>query len=197
MLSLTPRFDLFKFQLPKDWFPDEIVEKYQSIINKNSSVIMDPVSYVNESIVGVTVPGLSDLVINQSQTSTNANPLGRMRYNREPVHDNSYKTLDNPLAHIDKEFTVTFRQNQGLYNYFMLYESIFWHVCKPQQFDRGEDVFKLYIADDKGEISSTIKLYQPLVSSIDGLEFTYSKVERSAETFNVKFSFNNIDFDFV
>lgn len=197
MLSLTPRYDLFKFEFPRDWFPDELLEKYAEVLRKNQAVITDPLDYINESIQGATLPGISDLTIVQQQTSTNDHKLGRMRYNREPFHENSYKTPDNPLAHIEKEFRVTMRQNQGLYNYFMMYETIFWHICKPQMFDRGEDVFKLHILDDKGVINADILLYQPLVTGIDGLEFTYSKVERSTETFNIAFNFNNINFELI
>ena len=197
MLSLTPRFDLFQFDFPRDWFPDEIVQKYAYALAKNQAVITDPVEYINESIQGVTIPGLSDLTIDQQQTSTNDHSLGRMRYNREPAHPNAYKTPDNPLAHIDREFKVTMRQNQGLLNYFMMYETIFWHICKPQLFDRGEDVFHVRLLDDHGSVNAALELYQPLVTGINGLEFTYSKVERAAETFDVTFTFNNINFDLI
>lgn len=197
MLSLTPRFDLFEFHFPKDWFPEEIVEKYAMALRKNQAVITDPIHYINESIQGITIPGLSDLAVTQQQTSTNDSPLGRMRYNREPAHEQSYRTPDNPLAHIDNTFKVTIRQNQGLCNYFMMYESIFWHLCKPMDFYEGEDLFKIFILDEKGVARSSIKLFQPVVQSISGLEFTYSKVERTAETFDVEFKFNNIDFDFT
>ena len=197
MLSLTPRFDLFQFDFPRDWFPDELIKKYAYVLSKNQAVITDPVEYINESIQGITIPGLSDLTIDQQQTSTNANPLGRMRYNREPNHPNAYKTPDNPLAHIDREFKVTMRQNQGLMNYFMMYESIFWHLCKPQMFDRGEDSFLVRFCDEHGTVNAVMNLIQPIVTGINGLEFSYSKVERTAETFDVTFTFNNIDFDLI
>ena len=39
MLSLSPRYDLFRFSLPKDFLPDTVIEKYSNIINKNAAVI--------------------------------------------------------------------------------------------------------------------------------------------------------------
>jgi hypothetical protein len=33
------------------------------------------------------------------------------------------------------------------------------------------------------------------MDGIDGLEFSYSKVERETNTFDVTFKFNNIDFE--
>ena len=196
-LSLSPRFDLFHFELPKDWFPEEVLTKYGELLQKNQTVISNPVDYINESIQGITIPGISELTMVQEQTSTNDHTLGKLRYNREPSHDNYYKVPTNPIQNIGKDFTVTFRQNQGLYNYFMIYETVFWHICKPQMFDKGEDVFKIDILNERGEVCSSILLYQPLVSGMDGLSFSYNKAERSAETFDLTFNFNNINFDFV
>ena len=42
-----------------------------------------------------------------------------------------------------------------------------------------------------------IKLFQPRIDGIEGLQFSYNKLERQTETFDVKFRFNNIDFDIV
>lgn len=197
MLSLTPRFDLFKFSIPKDFFPKEVIDKYYRILNENQSVIFDPVNMVNESIQGVTIPGISEILEPQPQISYNTNPRGTMRQNVEPHHDNYYKAPSNPIELMEKEFTVTFRQNQGLLNYFMMYETLFHHMCKPLLYEKGEDVFTINILGEKGNVYSQIILYQPQITGIDGLEFSYSKVQRDTETFNVKFNFNNLDYDFV
>lgn len=197
MLSLTPRFDLFEFRIPKDYFPQEIYDKYYRLINTDKAVIYDPVNMINESIQAITIPGINDIVQPQPQTSTNTIKRSSKTINREPVHDNFYDVPNNPLDLMDKEFTVTFRQNQGLVNYFMLYETLFHHMCKPILYNKGEDVFIINILSEQGEIYSNITLYQPRIMGMDGLEFSYAKLERSSETFNVKFSFNNLDFDFT
>lgn len=207
MLSLSPRYDLFKFTLPKDFIPDEVTKKYSKWLNKNSSVITTPIDYLNESIKGVTFPGLQDLVINQPQTSKHAilqprpdyggskSPLGRIKV--EPSHDDTYVSPINPLSAISKEFTVTFRHNQGLVNYFMLYETILYKINKTVQHEGGEDVFDVYIIGELGNPNCKVTMEQMKVMSMDGLEFDYSKVERVAETFNVNFTFNNLDFQMM
>ena len=197
MLSLTPRFDLFEFRFPKDFFPQEVYDKYYRLINENQAVVFDPVNLVNESIQGITIPGINDIVEPQPQTSTNSIKRTSTRINREPKHDNFYDGPSNPLDLMDKDFTVTFRQNQGLLNYFMMYETLFHHLCKPSLYDKGEDVWNINILNEQGRIYSKILLYQPRIMGIDGLDFSYSKIERTTETFDVKFSFNNLDFDFI
>jgi hypothetical protein len=202
-ISLSPRFDLFNFAIPKDWFPQPILDRYAKMISQNQSVILDPVDYVNESISGITFPGISDLNMTQYQTSTNSGTgksqgLGHLR--REPVHENTYFSAENILTKIEREFTVTFRRNSGLYNYFLLYETIMWKYDKRSTSEKTtgkNDLFKIYILDDTGSITSKVTLYQPLPTGIDGLEFGYDKMDRQNETFTVTFTFNNIEYEFL
>lgn len=196
MLSLSPRYDLFKFSFPKDFLPKEVEEKYQTILNKNQGVIVTPIDYLNESIQGVTFPGISDILIQQPQHSSNDIRRRLGHINVEPKTDITYQTSSNPLDKITKEFKVTFRYNQGLYNYFMMYETIFHQVCKNLN---GEHIPVLYIEllNGEGTKTSRIVFKDVLIDGIDGLEFNYNKVDREAGTFDVTFKFNNIDFEFI
>ena len=203
-LSLSPRYDLFRFKIPKCFFPSEIREKWARALSREPSVFSDPVEYINESIKGITFPGLSDLLITQQQISTNSiarrnagadprAPLGRI--NIEPTHQNNYKTPANPLELIEKTFKVTFRMNQGLANYWMMYETIMYMAVKHINANQTER-FTIEIPDESGVIMTTIYLDQVLPEGISGLEFSYDKVDRQADSFDVTFHFNNIDLEF-
>ena len=80
--------------------------------------------------------------------------------------------------------------NQGLYNYFMLYETIFYRICKPTKY-KPDDVMILEILNDYGTIVSRVKFYDVYIDGIEGLDFNYSKLERESGTFDVTFKFNN------
>lgn len=196
MLSLSPRYDLFRFSFPKDFLPTEVEEKYQKLLSKNQAVITTPIDYLNESIQGINFPGISDILVQQQQHSSNeiGRKLGRL--NVEPKTDITYQNTFNPLDKINKEFKVTFRYNQGLYNYFMMYETIFHQICKP--INRGpEPVLFIELLSETGVASSRIIFKDVLIDGIDGLEFNFNKVDRESGTFDVTFKFNNIDFEFV
>lgn len=196
MLSLSPRYDLFKFSLPKDFLPKEVEEKYQKLLNNNQAVLTTPIDYLNESIQGINFPGISDILIQQQQHSSNNIKRGLGKINVEPKTDITYQTTSNPLDKIAKEFKVTFRFNQGLYNYFMLYETIFYQICKP--IDRGHiPVLYIELLGESGVITSRILFKDVLIDGIDGLEFNFNKTERDSGTFDVMFKFNNIDFEFI
>ena len=201
MLSLSPRMDLFRFVLPKDFLPAEVEEKYYKLFQQNAGVITTPIDYLNESIMGVSFPGISDINIIQDQHGSNSikeSNLGKGmgKINVEPKHEIVYTTPDNPLEKIEKEFKVTFRQNQGLYNYFMLYETIFYKICKPHLYP---PIDKLYIdiLNEEGLSIARIVFADCHIDGIEGLEFDYTKLEREVGSFQVTFKFNNIDFELM
>ena len=196
MLSLSPRYDLFRFSLPKDFLPKEVEEKYAKLFALNSAVITSPIEYLNESIQGINFPGISDIIVQQQQHSSNDIIRKNKRINVDPKREMIYQTPSNPLDKIEQSFKVTFRMNQGLYNYFMLYETIFYQLCKP--IDRGhQPVFYIEILNETGVVIAKIFFKDVLIDGIDGLEFNYNKIERDAGTFDVSFKFSNIDFDFI
>lgn len=196
MLSLSPRHDLFRFAFPRDFLPTEIVERYGKIINKEPGVLVSVIDYLNESIQGINIPGVSDVNTIQTQHASNSIIKTEKRLNVEPRVDVIHTSTSNPLDKINKEFTVTFRLNQGLYNYFMMYETLFHYICKPI-LKSEEPILYVEILDESGVVRSRIKFIDVHMDGIDGLDFNFNKVQRDADTFNVVFKFNNIDFEMI
>ena len=199
MLSLSPRWDLFRFSFPKDFLPEVVSEKYAKILSRNAGVLVTPIDYLNEYIQNITIPGISDINMQQQQHSANTikrTDTPKKVINVEPKTDITYKSSTNPLDNIEKSFKVGFRMNQGLYNYFMIYETIFYRICKP--YDVGPDsVLYIELLDETGTICARIKFFDVYIDGIDGLDFDYSKLDRENNSFDVTFKFNNIDFDFL
>ena len=201
MLSLSPRFDLFRFALPKDFLPKHVEDKWLGYLNKEPGVIVRPIEYLNESIVGVSFPGIQDINIEQHQISFNK--INRMekrvdgslgRINIEPAHPNITVGPYSPINRIENDFKVNFRMNQGLYNYFMLYETILWRINKPELYD-APDRFFVKILNEEGTVCTSIMLDQCHIDGIEGLEFGFDKTQREVNTFTCTFKFNNIDLD--
>ena len=195
MLSLSPRYDLFRFSFPKDFIPPHIEEKYSNIINKTPGVITTPIDYLNESIQGINIPGISDILIQQQQHSFNSIQRMSNKINTEPKREAVYRSTANPLEKIGQEFKITFRMNQGLYNYFMLYEITMLQMIKPGEVDQ-QPILTLEILNEDGEVAAQVYYKGVLIDGIEGMDFNYNKIERDAGTFDVTFKFNNIDFIF-
>lgn len=196
MLSLSPRYDLVRFHLPKTFLPPVIEQKYTAILNKDANTMTSAIEYLNESIQGVTMPGISELTTVQSQHGSNGIERKSNRINVEGAHEITYLTTGNPLEKIEKEFKVTFRANQGLLNYFMLYETAFHYACREYVWD-CEPVMYIELLDENGTIISRVSYIDVHMDGLEGLDFNYSKVERDAQTFDVTFKFNNINFEYM
>lgn len=196
MLSLSPRYDLFRFSFPKDFLPKEIEEKYYKILNANSGVITTPIDYLNESIQGINFPSMSDILIQQQHHGVNSGERRLGKINVEPKRDINYQSTSNILDKISPEFKVTMRVNQGLYNYFMMYETILHQMSKIKEYN-DSTVLTLEIMDATGVVTSKVHFKQVLMDGIDGLDFSYNKIERESGTFDITFKFNNIDFEFI
>ncbi len=196
MLSLSPRYDLFRFELPKEFLPKEVRDKWTEVLSQEPGVVNDPIDYLNESIRSISIPGITDINIQQTQHSTNPIDRNTGKINTDANQNNTYIGSANPLDKINREIRVTFRINNGLYNYFMIYETIFHRMCKHILYDDGDN-FNIDLLNEEGVVSSRIKLYQCHIDGIDGLDLSYDKVDRQHETFDVTFKFNNIDYVFL
>lgn len=182
MLSLAPRFDLFRFCFDKTFLNERITQQYTQLLNTDANVMVTPIDYLNESVVSVSIPGINDLLIKNSKT----------------WFENTRTTMSvkNPLACIDKNVTVRFRMNQGMYNYFMMMEQILcdYHVDERKAYN---DVFFLELLDERGRVTTRIRFIDCYIKQLEELTFTFNKIGRQTETFSLEFAFNNIDIDFV
>ena len=118
------------------------------------------------------------------------------KINIEPHHTHSSLNSGNPLDKIENEITISFRRNQCLLNYWMIYETIFHRYVKPELYEADNEQFTLYILDETGVPTIKVIFKQPVISGIDGIEFSYDKIERQKETFEVRFRYNELDIDF-
>lgn len=196
MLSLSPRYDLFRFSFPKDFIPKDIEKKYNELLTRNAGVITTPIDYLNESIKGISIPGISDILILQQQHSYNDGIKGLGKINIVSKREQIYQSTSNPLDKINPDIKVTFRMNQGLYNYFMLYEIVFHQICQP--INNGHiPVLYVDLLNEDGISTARIKFFNVLIDGIDGIDFSYDKVERDSGTFDLSLKFSNIDFEFL
>lgn len=201
-LSLSPRYDLFRVMFDKTFLPDEVTEKYQQLLDIKSNVVTTPIDYLNESIQGIHFPGISDLIVDQQQHGHNGyNGLSRREsplvgQGVEPAKNQKYVSAANTLNLLEDTITVTFRMNVGLYNYFMLYESILIKQSKAPAIQPDDNLI-IYLNNDLGEVVCKVTLIDILCDSLDGLDLSYSRAERQNETFDVRLKYNNIKFEFV
>jgi len=189
MLSLAPRFDLFRLLLPKDFIPEELNAKYTKLLTSKQYPLSSPLEYLSESLVSCDILGIDDLVVMQRQTGIN---MRMHRVKTEPTSEVPFSVhTAAPLEKLNRTIDLSFRMNQGFYNYFMLYEILFWRFCKPEMRTSCPQVV-LYMLNTRGEITTKLTFYDVFFQGIDGLDFSYANISRMADTFSLSLAFNDI-----
>ena len=189
-LSLSPRFDLFRLVFPKELIPAEIYQKWYDLMNGlDKQVFREPIDIINESIQGVELTGVGDGGVEQDQAGRNAG-TGRI----EPASKVTYRNSASDLALMSTDLQVTFRHTQGFYTYFLLFESWFWHYAKTTKKDWAP-FLQLELLDEDGVPVAHVIFRHPVFISIDSLNMSFNKVDRSQDTFTCTFKYSDIDFE--
>lgn len=190
MLSNNPLSSAFIFMFPPDFFRctsahgvhEDIETKYNNYLKHRGGIFLDIRDYVNESIIGVSIPEMSQQTIKQ-----------------RTVGDMMTSTVDQSAAKgsaittiQDKTFTVTLRFTEGNFNYMYLMELFF------QKYSRTED--SPYIAamhilntDMSNNIIGGIQFKDVMFTSIGGLTHTYVNITSDYLSFDCTFSFNDFE----
>ena len=201
MFTLKSKQDSFRIVLPKEFLAKEIVEKYEQILHKAHSFYASPIDFLNETIQGVEVLGITDATVLQQQS-------GRGNFATSPstveankfMHTSTefpYRSEVNPLQLIDKTLRIRFRHTLGYVNYFLLFENFFWMYQRDYKYKDMPEYIPIYLLDENMTAYAKIMIYHPIVSGLDMLTFDYTQPVAQSQTFNMEMKYGNIDFDFI
>jgi hypothetical protein len=201
MLSLNANKDNWQLIFDSDFVPEEIKNKYTKVLSLKKSFITDPVSFVNESVQKIQVLGFSGASFQQQQTTVGYPLRDQTRtaenYFQHPTSDVNYRSVANPIQIIDKTLNVQFRMDQGFLNYFIIFESFFYKYCRDTTYEELDQFFVINIYNELNEVYCRIKLYHPIIDSMDMLDLDFSNVKPTQDTFQVVFKYTNIEFEFI
>lgn len=201
MLSLNPRSDYFRLLLPKDFICEEIVEKYTKILRDKHGFYVNPIDYLNETILSIDVFGFVNASYQQNQPSTGyplINP-SRIRENefQYPAAEYTYRSEVSPLSIIDKTLNINFRHTLGYLNYFLMFENFFYQYSRDRSYNELASQFIIDILNEKGSIYSRIVIDSPIINGMDMISFDYTQPVASNTSFKVEFKYSNFDFQFL
>ena len=201
MFTLKGKQDSFRCILPKEFLADEILEKYTRILQKAHSFYTTPIDFINETIQGVDVLGITEAAVLQQQTgrgnyATNPSTIEANKF-LHTATDFAYRSEVNPIQLIDKTLRLKFRHTLGFVNYFLLFENFFYMYQRDYKYANMPEYIPIYLFDENMTAYAKIMLYQPIVSGLDMLTFDYTQPISQSQTFNMELKYSNIDFDFI
>jgi hypothetical protein len=180
-MRLNSQASQFVFNLPNDFVPQEIVNTYQPILEKNWIQYGNVLDYLNSTIKSVSFPGLNVTT-----------PEQRLVRGKVRAYKPATNVQDIVASH---DFTVTFRSVDADLNYWLSYDIITKHYL---------DVLNLYInpftitaVDIWRDAIYRIKFREIIAISLGDVTFDYSQQKTNAKEFTITFKFNFVDIEFI
>jgi len=185
-MILNSRNNLFTFNFPKAFMPEEIVERYQPYLNRiPGNMITRPIDFLNYSIQSVNLPGPSYSAGEQTGKH------GRKRLHRDTTPDQELYA---------KEMTITFQLLDGYINYWMMLDMFkYWYSFPNQpEFEFVKEPYlpvgmNVRILDAEGNVLVTTELKRVLYTELGSLEMSFSDNTADFSTFDATFVYNELE----
>lgn len=170
----------FIFNLPSDFLKPEIIESYMPILDKNWIQYENVIDYLNSTIISVNFPGIS------IDTPSQSLMRGKVR---------NYKPSKNIQDIVGHDITVRFESVDSDLNYWLMFDMFSKHYL---------DVDNLYVnpftitaLDIHRDGIYRISFMEIILKNLGGNTFDYSQQKVNAKTFELGFSFNFYDIEFL
>jgi hypothetical protein len=180
-LRLSSQSSQFIFNLPSTFLPNETIESYQPILEKNWVQYENVIDYLNSTIKSVNFPGIS------FDMPTQIRMRGKER-NFKPAKNVQDITTT-------RELQVTFRSVDSDLNYWLMFDIINKHYLDVE--NAFLTPFTITCVDIHRDAIYVIKFFEIILRSLSDNNFNYSQQKVNAKEFTLTFNFNFYDIEFL
>lgn len=177
-MILNSRNNLFNFKFPRNFIPKEVADKYRKYLNRMPGNLMsEPIDYINYSIQGMSIPGISFDPITQAPND------GTTTYHRGSI----------PIQNtIERQFTIEMQLLDGYINYWIMQDTLLYYYSKAKKEPFIDDL-KLQILDGEGIHVMSAVFEKPIMNSISELELNMSTNIAEFASFQMNFYYNKFN----
>lgn len=180
-MRLSSQSSQFAFNLPQSFLPNEIIESYQPVLEKNWVQYENVIDYLNSTIKSVNFPGISFEM-----------PM-QMRMRGKERNFKPAKNVQDITT--TRELQVTFRSVDADLNYWLIFDIINKHYLDVE--NSFLDPFSITSLDIHRDGIYVIKFYEIILRSLSDLNFHYSQQRLNPKEFTLTFNFNFYDIEFL
>jgi hypothetical protein len=180
-MRLSSQNSQFIFNLPGDFLPNEIIETYRPILEKNWIQYEDVISYLNSTIKSVNFPGINFEMPKQIT----------MR-GKERQFKPAKNVQDITTTH---DLTVTLRSVDSDLNYWLMFDIITKHYLDTE--NAFLNPFTITCVDIHRDAIYIIRFYEIILKGMSENTFNYSQQKVQSKDFTLNFHFNFYDIEFL
>jgi hypothetical protein len=170
----------FIFNLPSDFLPPEIIATYKPILEKNWIQYESVIDYLNSTIKSVNFPGI------QVETPMQTRIRGKQI---------AYKPAKNVQDIVGHDMTIKFASVDSDLNYWLMFDIFQKHYLDVDNLFINP--FMITALDIHRDGIYMIKFFQIILKNLGGNTFDYSQQKVSSKDFELTFSFNFYDIEFL
>ena len=171
----------FVFNLPSDFLPQNVIDQYRPVLEKNHVQYETVIDYINSTIKSVGIPGLS--------ITTPEQYIKRgKKINYKPVTN-----INDILA--TNEIDIEFRSVDSDLNYFIIWDVFIKHYLDTRHAQYVQP-FVITALDIKRDAIYDIHYREIILKSLSELRMSYNNQKYQEKTFNLTICFNWYDMDF-
>lgn len=179
-MRISAQNNQFVFNLPQDFIPQSIEDKYKVLFDKNMIPYESVIDYINSTIKEIVQPSI------QFESVEQVVKRGKKI---------AYKDSSNINDAFTRELDMTFRAVDSYLNYELLKEVLInFFLDNDKQYI---PYFQVHMIDKDGDIIYTTIYKEILLKSISEIRLSYSTTDFSEKTFSITFTYNFIDTQFV
>lgn len=179
-MRLSSQSSQFVFNLPSDFLPSEIITYYKSILEKNWVQYENVIDYLNSTIKSVSFPGI-----------TIETPIQTIKRGKQIA----YKPSRNIQDIVSHDMTIKFASVDSDLNYWLMFDIISKHYLDTDHLFLNP--FTITALDIHRDGIYLIKFYQIILKNLGGNVFDYSQQKVTSKEFEIVFSFNFYDVEFL
>lgn len=180
-MRLSSQSSQFIFNLPGDFLPNEIIETYKPILEKNWIQYGDVISYINSTIKSVNFPGIGfDM------------PKQIAMRGKERQFKPAKNVQDITTTH---DLTVTLRSVDSDLNYWLMFDIITKHYLDTE--NSFLNPFTITCVDIHRDAIYVIRFYEIILKGMSENTFNYSQQKVQSKDFTLNFHFNFYDIEFL
>lgn len=183
-MRLNTQGSSFIFNLPSDVLPNELMERYQKMLDKNWVQYENVIDYLNSTIKEVSFPGMS--IPTPSQT---------LHYGKQ----RDYKPVTNINDILsNRELSIVFRRVDSDLNYWIMYNLIAHHYLDITSNQKiFANPFTITALDIHRDAIYEIQFKEIIFNSLSEIIFAYNQQQFDEQTFTLNIRFNFIHVEYI
>jgi len=181
-MFLSSRSNQFKFEFPRKFIPQEIVDKYKPIITKMpGGMIKEPIDAFNYGIQSMNLPGPS---------------FDPVQQNDRPGLTRRFRSAAPTQELYDKELTVTMQSFDGFFNYWMSIEIFKYYYALGGDKPWIPEGVGIQMLDGEGNNFVTVQLKEMIMTGVSALDLNFSSNTIDFATFDLSFAYNILEVNY-